>query len=58
MFGVLKCLQEHLGSVQRQFAGLQNLTKEVASIKEMLGAKLVSKPETKVANRQCRAEPN
>ena len=57
VFGVLKCLQEDLGTVQHQFAGLQNLTKEVASIKEMLGAKLVSKPETKVANRH-NAEPN
>ena len=52
MFGVLKCLQEDLGTVQHQFAGLENLTKEVASIKEMLVAKLVPKPETKVANRQ------
>ena len=38
--------------MQHQFAGLENLTKEVASIKEMLGAKHVSKPETKVANRR------
>ena len=49
VFGVLKCLQEDLGTVQHQFAGLENLTKEVASIKEMLGAKHASKPETKVA---------
>ena len=52
VFGVLKCLQEDLGTVQHQFAGLENLTKEVASSKEMLGAKHVSKPETKVANRR------
>ena len=51
MFGVLKCLQEDLGTVQHQFAGLENLTTEVASIKEMLGVKLVSQPDTKVANR-------
>ena len=38
--------------MQHQFAWLQNLTKEVASIKEMLGAKLVSKPE------RHNAEPN
>ena len=57
VLGVLKCLQEDLGTVQHQFAGLQNLTKEVASIKEMLGEKLVSKPETKFANRH-NAEPN
>ena len=31
--------------------GLQNLTKEMATIKEMLGVKLVSKPVTKIANR-------
>ena len=49
VFGVLKCLQEDLGAVQQQFAGLQNLAKEVADIKEIIMLKPVSKDTSKVA---------